>query len=231
MGKRVLGGFIGSLVLGSGLLGWPACGGSVATTPDGSTRDGAQPEAGPETITSDSPSLPDASIPETVSIPDVASGDAPGFGGDGAILCPSAPCPNSELCCVIPPGDGGALTGGDGGAFQCMAECPDGGGEIQCEGPEGCSASTPECCATVSVVGSGMACSASSAATQCVATCTEVLSTNPFCPATDTVKLCRSSADCTSDPNYPACCQTPYTGALAFCAPTLIHLLPGAVCN
>jgi len=102
-----------------------------------------------------------------------------------------------------------------------MAECPDGGATIACQGPSNCGAETPECCADVTLVTGPVTCRFGGGSSSCVAACPEHISLAPICPAADTVVLCKSDSDCTG--NYPTCCQFPGVPAgMSFCSPLCV---------
>jgi hypothetical protein len=76
--------------------------------------------------------------------------------------------------------------------------------------PSQCGGATPECCGTAVLNGGTVPnCSVATLSSQCVATCTSTISLS--CGSTghtvtDTLHMCATPADCTTDSGNPNCC-------------------------
>jgi hypothetical protein len=143
---------------------------------------------------------------------DASDATPPSDGGgssDGGVQCGNAVCALPNVCC--------ATLGDGGGSLSCQTSCADGGGQIQCDGPAQCSAATPLCCADLKIgAGQPPNCPFESITSQCRAQCTTQIAF--ACPGTDKVRLCRASADCTSDVQNSKCCEFNQGGQAArFC--------------
>jgi hypothetical protein len=147
--------------------------------------------------------------------------DSGGTPGDGSVQCGNTSCNSPQVCCV---------TAGDGGAsYSCAASCPDGGATITCDGPAQCGGGSPYCCGTVQIgAGTPPNCPYNSVVTDCRATCNTKLTFT--CPATETIRLCKATADCANDANNPKCCSVPQSNGMTFCVSQLVSMAPGAQC-
>jgi len=217
---------VGASILGAalGATMWAGCGGSQSSgNPPDAGMDSSHP---PQDSGNDSAMAQDA--PADVAQPMDAGKDAPHQVIDsGPLMCGTTVCGAGTECCAIPvpppAPDGGADGGGDAGdagggglgsfTFQCLASCPDGGAPIQCNSPQQCGADAGGtiCCGTLVLGGAGTSCSVDSVSSACQSSCQTNISTQPLCPATDTVQFCAQVADCT-DPNFPACCTFNFQG-------------------
>jgi hypothetical protein len=209
-----------ALVLGVG------CGGSSVEVggdggPDSTTDSPSHPEGGQ----TDSPSTQDGRTGQDATGPSDAGMDQandtslpPVEAGEGSstINCPTAPCGSGLGCCVQLTGDAG---------FKCEATCDN---TIECLKPTDCSGSTPVCCATAVIDGTGTfpGCVESTSAFKSVTTTCESAAACPSdlkysCKATDVVRACAAKSECT-EPGYTDCCGLPVDGTTLYaCVPTL----------
>jgi hypothetical protein len=163
---------------------------------------------------------PEAGMPEA----------APDGTGSTTINCPTMPCTGGLGCCAQLTGDAG---------FRCEAKCTN---AIDCLKNSDCADAAPICCATAVIddpTGTPPSCieeGAKSVTTVCAASaaCASNIDQNltTACDATDTVRGCTTSADCTDKTNYPDCCQITVAGAtLSGCVSDLIKELGGLTCD
>jgi len=149
-----------------------------------------------------------------------AARDASDFGCAG-----SAACTGGAVCCAMP---GAATTFGCAAPASCTT-----GDQITCDGPDGCSGSTPVCCGVDVPDGTGTfpKCGIQAIGTSCTsaAACPTQLGTT--CSDTSKVVLCHAAADCT-DSTYNKCCTFASGGAsLTFCTNANTAALGGATCH
>jgi hypothetical protein len=123
-------------------------------------------------------------------------------------------CQSSQTCCVSV-SDGGANV-----SLSCVASCPNAQDAVICGGPNDCAAtpSDPICCGVaVQNGGTYPNCNVTAFGTSCQSSCTTSIPVFT-CAENYQVIICRTSNDCTTDPNYPLCCTTSKNGAsLTFC--------------
>jgi hypothetical protein len=139
------------------------------------------------------------------------------------IDCPTAPCNTGEQCCAVP-----ASTQ----LFACAAACPAPVDELACLRPSDCGGTTPTCCATAALTGTGLVtattCKLESVGTACVAAASCPASLTASCGAAEAGPLCSTAADCTAG---NSCCSVTISGAAFFgCVTSDLATLGGLSC-
>jgi hypothetical protein len=134
-------------------------------------------------------------------------------------------CTTSDVCCAMP----GATT-----TFGCVAtaSCPT-ADQITCDGPGGCSGSTPVCCGVDVPNGTGSfpQCNITSVGTSCTSMNACPTHLGQSCTDTTKVQLCHVSADCHDATNNKCCTFTSNMASLTFCIDQNTANLGGATCH
>ena len=100
---------------------------------------------------------------------------------------------------------------------------------LACAAPSDCSGATPICCGTATLTGGSLPnCTVGSVTTACQAACSDQLQLR--CTATQTPRLCATSADCTSDTNGNTKCCTVANVPKPICISPLVSIF-ASNCN
>jgi hypothetical protein len=148
------------------------------------------------------------------------------------VSCGNQTCAVGSVCCVTP-GSGSAN-------FMCKSSgsCGDGGATLACDGPEDCSSSSPDCCATAKfMLGQGDMGGVTPQGADAMCTA------DAACPASVDLtagelhtKLCHTAGDCVGysgmlplvgAADFNGCCTSAQAPGIQFCAPTQFMKLMG----
>src|SRR6185369_12664869 len=116
------------------------------------------------------------------------------------VACGATTCQPGQLCCATKVVDGGV-------SGTCASSCGDMGIPVGCFGPQHCDQSqgTTYCCATQQAgAGTFPNCANNGTVTTCTGGC--ITDIKFMCNTQQTVRLCRTGADCTDDSGNTNCC-------------------------